>query len=121
MKRVDEKYTSSKDSSDSQNYFNKTEEQKYLPGKVTLFGKILASIARFFRRITTWFTGAIYRTLLGGGKFGFFRKTKDAIIMKILLFGGCIVGVIVAYKSVKGYIKNRKFRKKDQEIGRKYL
>ena len=110
-------------SSSKRYYFDKSKEQKSLPGNVTMIGKILASIAKFFSKVTTWITAKLFGSVFGNKKSRFWphkkiKEFKDRFMSKIAIFIGGILGVIITFKGIKYYVKNRTLRQKDQEIAR---
>ncbi|CAI2373512.1 unnamed protein product [Moneuplotes crassus] len=111
---------SRKDTSSQQKsggFFNtKKEDIHSLPGKVSFLGKFFAFVAKTIARVTKWFSRKIFGRLFTSASSGIFRAFKDRIVTKALLLLGGLISLVVAYKSLKKYVKGRKFRKKDQEI-----
>ena len=107
-----------KEEEKSSSFFGKTDDIHSLPGKVSFLGKFFAFFTRIFTKMTMWVSGKIFGRMFSSGKLplGFLRKYFDQIKTKALLLLGGIVAIIIFFKSIRGYIKNRKFRKKDREI-----
>lgn len=96
--------------------FEKKEDVRTLPGKVTFLGRFFAKIGKIFSKITLWFASAVLGKRFGRMKSGIFKRYKDAIVTKMVLIFGGFLSLIVGFKMAKGYIKNRKHRKRDTEI-----
>lgn len=99
------------------------EQQKSLPGKVGIFAGFIAAIVRGFTKFTTWVAARLFGSVFAKKKFSFWRmkkvkSLKDRFLSKIAIFVGGILGVIIFFKSLKYYVKNRTLRKKDAEIAR---
>mmetsp|Transcript_16712 Transcript_16712/g.14627 ORF Transcript_16712/g.14627 Transcript_16712/m.14627 type:complete len:281 (-) Transcript_16712:44-886(-) len=103
---------------DDQTYFKKKESIHSIGGKVSFMGKFFAFFGRIFKRVSMWISKKIWSRLFSSGslKLGFLRRFKNQIITRGLLLLGGLFTIIFFYKSVKSYIKNRRFRKKDKEI-----
>jgi hypothetical protein len=98
-------------------YFGSSKDTTKIAGKVSFIGRFFARVTKIFTKISSWFAKKIFGSLFSRARSGgIFKKYKDQLVTRLFLFLGWTVSLVVMYKAGKGYFKNRRFRKKDQEI-----
>lgn len=98
-------------------FLGNKDDVRSLPGKVGFLGRFFSFFTRLFGKISAWFTGKLFQRLFNSkGAGGIFKKYKDQLVTKVMLFFGGLFSIYLVFKSTKGYVKNRKFRQKDREI-----